>query len=110
MTGDRIKAVAKLWAAHMEAAFPAGLRGVDIAGIEMVMFDSDAAGCLSTWLNNGGKFDDWRWDVLAECEQDLTRVIPQLAGYEASYYQRLLDMTVPVLDLPDALAPGTPSD
>ncbi|MBM0278075.1 hypothetical protein [Micromonospora tarensis] len=107
--GDRIKAVAELWAAHREAAFPARLRAVDIAGVGMVMLDADAAGCISTWLVNGGDLDDWWWDVLAAREQDLARVVPQLAGYEASYYQRLLDMTVLVLGPPDDFASWHPS-
>ncbi|WP_326557253.1 hypothetical protein [Micromonospora sp. NBC_01796] len=106
---DRIKAVAELWAAHREAAFPARLTAVDIAGVEMVMLDAGAAGCISTWLINGGDLDDRWWDVLAAREQDLARVVPHLAGYEASYYQRLLDMTALVLGPPDDFAFWHPS-
>ena len=105
---DRIKAVAELLAAHKVARFSARLTSVDIAGVEMVMLDADAVGCISTWLHNGGDLDDWWWDVLAAREQDLARVIPQLTGYEASFYQRLLDMTVLVLGPPDVFASWHP--
>jgi hypothetical protein len=82
---------------------------VDIAGVEMVMLDVDAAGCISTWLINSGDLNDWWWDVLAAREQDLARVLPQLAGYEASYYQRLLDMKALVLGPPDDFDSWHPS-
>jgi len=49
-----------------------------------------------------GVIDDQRWDVLAAREQQLARLISQLVGYEASYCQRLLGMTVLVLHPPDA--------
>lgn len=105
----RVRAVAELWAAHREAAFPARLTTVDIAGIEMVMLDADTAGCISTWLANDGDLDDRRWDVLAAREQDLARVVPQLTGDEASYYQRLLDVTTLVLGPPGDFASWHPS-
>lgn len=101
MPGDRVTAVTELWKAHREAAFPGRLRGEDVVGVELVMLDSDVASCIMSWLNNGGEIDDQRWNILAACEQDLDRVIPELAGHEASYYRRLLDMAVLVLD-PDA--------
>ena len=94
---DRMTAVARLWEAHSEAPFPSRLTSVDVAGVEMVMLDADVAGCVSTWLNNGGNIDDRWWAVLATRERQLERVVPKLSDREAAYYQRLLDMTVLVL-------------
>jgi hypothetical protein len=96
MDQDRMTAVAQLWKAHRDAAFPARLRSTDVAGIEMVLLDADVAGCVSAWLDNGD-MDDRRRECLVNRERDLARVVPELSGYEASYYQRLLDMTVMVL-------------
>ncbi|GAB7051354.1 hypothetical protein [Catenuloplanes indicus] len=106
MKNDRMTGMARLWTAHRDAAFPDRLRSVDIAGIEMVMLDADVAGCISTWLNDGGNIDDRWWDVLAARERDLERVVPELSGDEAAYFQRLLDMTVSVLDSSGELPPG----
>ncbi|MFC5115050.1 hypothetical protein ACFPN7_13995 [Amycolatopsis halotolerans] len=64
----------------------------------MVMFDANPAGCISTWLRRQGLLDDWRWNILAECEERLIRVIPELEAYGLEYYQRLLDMAVLILD------------
>lgn len=103
---DRMAAVTELWEEHMQAAFPGRLRGADMAGVEMVMLDAGVAGCVSTWLRNGGNIDDQRWDYLATCEQQLIRVIPELNGHEVAYYQRLLDMTILVLDWPGGRPSG----
>ncbi len=106
MKNDRMSGVASLWEAHRNAAFPGRLRSVDIAGVEMVMLDADVAGCVSAWLNDGGNIDDRWWDVLAVRERHLERVVPELSGDEAAYFQRLLDMTVLVLDSSGELRPG----
>ena len=95
---DRLVAVAELWRAHAQAPFPGRLRGADVSGVCMVLVDANVAGCVNTWLLHRGGIDDRRWNVLAACEQELLRVIPELDGDEASYYQRLLDMTVLVLE------------
>ncbi|WP_221328194.1 hypothetical protein [Actinoplanes sp. L3-i22] len=89
--------VSRLWGEHLKQPFPSRLRSVEVAGVEMVMLDANVAGCVSTWLNNGGDLDGWRRDALATCERQLERVVPELADREAAYYQRLLDMTVLVL-------------
>lgn len=95
---DRLAAVTALFEVHVKAPFPSRLRGADVAGFDMVMLDADPTGCISTWLQRQGLLDDWRWNVLAECEQRLVRVIPVLDAYGREYYQRLLDMTVLTLE------------
>lgn len=67
-------------------------------GIDLVMLDATAAGCLSVWLEQQGLADDRGSAVLAECEQRLNRVIPRLDAHGREYYQQLLDMTVLVLE------------
>ncbi|BCJ48637.1 hypothetical protein Asp14428_01120 [Actinoplanes sp. NBRC 14428] len=71
----------------------------------MVTLDANVAGCVSSWLQNGGAIDDRRWDVLATCERQLECVIPELPGDEAGYHTRLLDMAALVLGAPR----GSPS-
>ena len=95
---DRRAAVATLLEAHREAPFPSRWRGADLGGIDLVMLAADPAGCVSGWLEQHGFLDDRRWNVLAECEQRLIRVIPELDASGREYYQRLLDMTLLVLD------------
>ncbi|REF99716.1 hypothetical protein DFJ67_5757 [Asanoa ferruginea] len=82
----------------MRAAFPNRLRGAEVAAVEMVILDADVVGCVSAWLRNGGNIDGPHCGHLASCEEQLIRVIPELNGGEAAYYQRLLDMTALVLE------------
>ncbi|MGW4393990.1 hypothetical protein ACWEHA_01775 [Amycolatopsis nivea] len=95
---ERLAAVTTLFEAHKKAPFPDRWRGADVAGFDLVLLDADAAGCVTVWLQNQGLLDDRRWNVLAECEQRLIRVLPELDGYGREYCQRLLDATVLVLE------------
>lgn len=103
MDQDRLAAVAEIWKAHCNVAFPGRLRSTDVADVEMVMLDADVASCVRTWLNNGGSIDSRRRDVLVNRERLLARVVPELSGHEAAYCQRLLDMTAMVLNASDEL-------
>ncbi|MET9262697.1 hypothetical protein [Amycolatopsis sp. NPDC004079] len=95
---DRLATVTTLFEAHRKAPFPRRWRGTDVAAVDTVMLDENSSGCISTWLQRQGLLDDRRWNILAECEQQLIRVIPELDAYGREYYQRLLDMTVLVLE------------
>ncbi|GAB3852834.1 hypothetical protein GCM10027610_081790 [Dactylosporangium cerinum] len=96
---DRLAAVAALYEAHRKAPFPSRWRGADVAGFDMVMMDSFPSGCISVWLARAGDLDDWRWNILAEYEQRLLRVIPDLDDDGREYYQRLLDMAELILEV-----------
>ena len=89
MNASGMTAVEELWRRHAKEAFPARLTSVDVLGIEMVMLDADIAGCVGTWLHNGGTLDDRRWNVLAARKRELSRVLPELAGKEDTYFRRL---------------------
>ncbi|SFJ76384.1 hypothetical protein [Streptomyces pini] len=87
---EQIRDAARLWQEHLDAGFPAGLRGVEFEGIDMVMLDADTAGCVCTWLNNGGALDPERRRILQTRLEDLARVIPQISAPSGrQYYQRL---------------------
>lgn len=105
MLDQLLRTAAELYEEHRQAAFPRRLIVADANGVEMVSLDSNVSGCVSTWLGNGGRIDDLRWNLLADCEQKLNRAIPALDGYEASYYRRLLDMTVLILRSPEDMPP-----
>jgi hypothetical protein len=98
---ERLRSVAALYEEHRQAAFPRRLVVDDVNGVEMVMLDSRPSGCISTWLQNGGRVDGRVRDTLAECEQLLLRVLPALDGDERAYYNRLLEMTLLILENPD---------
>ncbi|MEU8760157.1 hypothetical protein [Streptomyces sp. NPDC048659] len=43
----------RLWAAHLDAPFPGGFRGVDIGGVDLVLLDADVAGLVQTAMSGG---------------------------------------------------------
>lgn len=87
---EHIAAVGRLWREHLRAAFPAGLRGAEPGGVDLVMLDADIAGCVSTWQTNGGALDAERHRILRECIADLERVLPGLDDSEGfRYFGRL---------------------
>jgi hypothetical protein len=94
MDASRMVAVEQLWSVHAKEAFPVRLTSVDVLGIEMAMLDADIAGCVSAWLHHDGLIDDRRWNVLAARERQLSRVLPELSGEEATYFRRLNDMVI----------------
>ncbi|MEV6056995.1 hypothetical protein [Streptomyces sp. NPDC052107] len=82
--------VARLWQEHLDAKFPAGLRGAELDGIDLVMLDADIAGCVTTWRNNGGFLDVERLRILRDCITEFDKVLPLLVDTEElRYYKRL---------------------
>ncbi|AWN24917.1 hypothetical protein [Streptomyces sp. NEAU-S7GS2] len=82
--------VARLWQEHLDAKFPAGLRGAELDGSDLVMLDAAIAGCVTTWRSNGGVLDAKRLRILRDCISELDTVLPLLMDEkELHYYKRL---------------------
>ncbi|WP_435113553.1 hypothetical protein [Nocardiopsis synnemataformans] len=89
-TGARRGKVDRLWAEHIQAELPTGLRVRELAGVHMILLDADVAGCVTTWQSNRGVLDDKRHRALLRCITDLDKVLPLLTdAQEARYYGRL---------------------
>ncbi|MFJ5680798.1 hypothetical protein [Streptomyces sp. NPDC093097] len=87
-------AVSRLWQEFRATPFPARLRGVELAGQDMVLLDENLAGCVSTWVDNGGGLDAWRLGILGECLTVLEEALPQITDAEGlDYYRRLHHMS-----------------
>ncbi len=95
---ERLLHVSRLWDEHLQATFPARLRGQDVAGVDAVMLDADVAGCITTWLGNRGRLNSDERDSLARCLIDLDRVVAALSDEsERRYYERLRSLAALVL-------------
>jgi hypothetical protein len=88
------KAAALADQTHLQAPFPARLRGIEIDGIDMVMLDADTAGCVRTWLDHAGQpASEVRTRSISACLDNLNQVLPLLTNaVEADYYRRLRDV------------------
>jgi hypothetical protein len=83
--GDQL---ARLWAAHTQAPFPAGFRGADVAGVELILLDADVAGLVQRDLAGG--LDGRGVALLWACIADLDKAVPQIGDAScAAYFSRL---------------------
>ncbi|MER5974454.1 hypothetical protein ABT112_32910 [Streptomyces sp. NPDC002055] len=83
--------LARLWEEHRRAPFPESFRGVDIAGVELILLDADVAAVLQRELDGG--LDTQGIAVLWACIADLDTIVPLInEEYCASYVTRLRTM------------------
>ncbi|MGW6937224.1 hypothetical protein ACWGE0_44750 [Lentzea sp. NPDC054927] len=92
--------VARLYGQHRKMRYPNGQRGMEVAGVELILVDADAAGCVSGWLKSRDGLDDHLLWWAPRCLDDLRKVVPVFADprsgyyrpYAVHYYGRLLRM------------------
>jgi hypothetical protein len=89
-----------LYEQHRKLRYPNGQRGVEVAGVELVLIDADASGCVSSWLESNGELSERTLWCASHCLDELRKVVPVFADpqsehyrpYAAHYYGRLLRM------------------
>jgi hypothetical protein len=81
--------IEELWRQRREARFPPDCRCEAVAGIDLIHLDADTAGCVSTFLANGGRLDTWRLAILGLCYRHLAVVAAGLTGEAHEYFARL---------------------
>jgi hypothetical protein len=84
------------WERFVMRPFPRRLAGQDVAGIEPALLDTEAAGCVSTFVARGA-LDPRTRDIAAACAADLRRLVAALEGEPADYFAELLALTEAVL-------------
>ncbi|WP_243869567.1 hypothetical protein [Streptomyces liangshanensis] len=83
--------LALLWEEHRRAPYPDSFRGVDVAGVDLTLLDSDVAGLVRRELSGG--LDDSGVAILWACIADLDRVVASInSEYCGSYFARLRTM------------------
>lgn len=90
--------MARLYEQHGKLPYPNGLRGVEIAGVELILVDAYVAGCASSWLEND--LSEHAMWLAPFCLDELRKVVPLFADpqsewyrpYAAHYFGRLLRM------------------
>jgi hypothetical protein len=66
------------------------LREAEVGDIDVVLLDSNTAGCVNTWLANGGHLDSERTRILTTCVKDLDTVLAVFTDGEEQYYLQQL--------------------
>ncbi len=108
MTQPNRAEVERLWAQHLARSFPPDLRGVAVGEVEVVLFDADIAGSVSSWLSSG-RLDRDRQRVLAQCMDEARRLATLLTdSTDAAYFAALQGLARAVLDADDVLSEFPP--
>ena len=78
-----------LWAAHRRMPFPSAVRGAEVQGVDLVLLDSLAAGCISSLVDPAGHTDPEKLSLLAELSKQIQVVTVQLDGEARRYFAHL---------------------
>ncbi|WP_241740740.1 hypothetical protein [Streptomyces sp. L2] len=106
-SSEQSASIASLWQEHLRAAFPAGLRGAEPGGVDIVLLDAAIAGCVSTRQDNGGSLDPERHRILRDSVADLDQILALITGAEeVQYLRRLRQLAALASDSDCRLAAG----
>ena len=91
--------IQQLWTEHVSRPFPRALAGEEFDGVDLVLLDSSAAGCISTFLDSSGvhSLDARRLAVLGDCAHSLSHICPQLPDEHRVYFDKLREISERVL-------------
>ena len=78
-----------LWATHRRMPFPPPACGLEVQGVDLVLLDSMAAGCISSLVDPAGHGDPEKLSLLAELAQQIRTVSAQLDGETRQYFVHL---------------------
>jgi hypothetical protein len=90
------KEINELWNEHLEAKFPEDFSGKDVNGSDLGLLDSNIAGCVSTFVENGN-LNLYQTATLGLCYQRASFVLPILNQEGTEYFWRLERLSEMVL-------------
>lgn len=77
----------ELWFDFYERRYPKGYGGVEINQVWLTLLDSDAAGCISTYIKNEeNQLDLERILVLQQCKGDCELIFKELNDEALDYF------------------------
>jgi len=85
---DITEQIKELWNEHVSVKFPEDFSGKDVNGIDFVLLDSNIAGCVSTFIDEGN-LNLYQTAILGLCYQSASFVIPILNEEGTEYFWRL---------------------
>ncbi|WP_240802101.1 hypothetical protein [Streptomyces sp. A1136] len=90
MTDVELESLARMWDEHMKVPFPRAAYWSVVEGEDMVLLDTETAGCVISTLE--GRLDDRLYRILLGCLAALDKVLPFIDDEEAvRYYRHLRD-------------------
>ena len=87
----------RFWKEHVEEGYPDGYRDKDIAGMSLILLDTETEGIVSQCLG-GARLGPQQTAILLRCHRDLAVVRQKLTGPARNYFDRLARMAAIVLE------------
>jgi len=84
---DHWTEVRRLFAEVQVAPFP-DCRGREVDGVDLVLVDADLVGCVMHYLGQGFRDDAYQLPILERIAGELDRIVPQMTGEGARYFER----------------------
>ena len=78
-----------LWEKHLATPFPPSLVGEEVEHLDLSFLDAATAGCISAYLDDGGRLGLRRTATLGLCHRHVAVVARQLTGEAQEYFLRL---------------------
>ncbi len=79
------------WGALQDMSFPAGIAGVNIDGVELVLIDADVAMLIRSCIKHG-KLSKGGAKELGRLIEELRGVLPRMSASARSYITRLIEV------------------
>jgi hypothetical protein len=85
-----IESVRDLFETHSGASYPPALAGdAEVAGVSLIILDSDITGLAQSFITNDGALRADQWLTLRDCLEHARTVLPSLTGESWVYFARL---------------------
>ena len=85
-----IDSVRDLFETHTGASYPPALSGAaEVAGVSLVILDSDISGLAQSFIAAKGALRADQWVTLRDCLAHTRSVLPELTGESWVYFARL---------------------
>ncbi len=94
---NKYKEIKKLWKLQLKDTFPHESAGIEIDGLDLVLCDTYAAGCIETYVLRKGRLDDERVKYLVGCQEVLSKAVETLKDDSVVYFDRLLKIVNEIL-------------
>ena len=92
---DEIK---KRWEIWRALPFPSDIYESEFNGFDLTSIDTFSAGCIDVFLENNGKLDPKRIEVLRNCNDDLNKMYDGLSVSSREYFKELSKLSRLVLE------------
>ena len=84
-----MKGIEERWNKHAAVPFPEGLRGREVAGVNLTVLESELSACVLTAIETGGVLGIRMRGMYDAGVSKLAEVIPQLSGEAQAYFRNL---------------------